>query len=116
MTSELKKGIKKRNAAWKKFHEHTTYINEIRYKAARNKVKMDIIRAKKEYEFKLAMRIKDDPKSFYSYIRSKKEVKVRVGPLQDKKGEIVSDNEGMATILNQHFTALGIYSRGHFKP
>jgi ribonuclease P/MRP protein subunit RPP40 len=27
-----------------------------------------------------------------------------VGPLQDKKGEIVSDNEEMAALLNQHFT------------
>ncbi len=36
---------------------------------------------------KVASNIRDDPKSFYRYVRGKQEVKDTVGPLKDKRGQ-----------------------------
>ena len=48
--------------------------------------------AKIKFEQNLANNIKLDSKSFYSYVRSKQRSKVRVGPLKDSAGNIVSDS------------------------
>ena len=37
---------------------------------------------------KLACNIKNDSKSFYAYVRSKQNVKDKVGPLEDSAGNI----------------------------
>ena len=38
-------------------------------------------KAKLDFEVKLAENIKEDPKTFYAYVRSKSKVKVGIGPL-----------------------------------
>jgi len=53
----------------------------------------------------LAEKIKDDPKSFYAYVRSKTSVKVKVGPLM-KEGKLISDSEGMSKVLNEYFSTV----------
>jgi hypothetical protein len=57
-------------------------------------------KAKWQFERKLAMDIKSNPKSFYAYVRSKTKVKDVVGPLKDGNNQLVSDNEVMCEILN----------------
>ena len=43
----------------------------------------------------MAEQIKDDPKLFYGYVRSKSKTKVKVGPLENSEGIIVADNKGV---------------------
>ena len=43
------------------------------------------------FEKNLANNIKRDSKSFYAYVRSKQRNKVKVGPLKDSTGRIISD-------------------------
>ena len=43
----------------------------------------------KETEQKLACNIKNDSKSFYTYVRSKQNVRDKVGPLEDSAGNII---------------------------
>jgi len=40
----------------------------------------------------LVIKIKEDPKSFYAYVRSKSRAKVGIGPLLDKLGKLSNDN------------------------
>ena len=47
-----------------------------------------------------------DSKSFYAYVRDKSKTKVRVGPLIDDHGHVVSENRGMARILNKYFATV----------
>ena len=63
-------------------------------------------RAKIAFELRLADNIKSDSKSFYAYVRSKQRNKVKVGPLKDNQGIIVSDSKHMAEMLNNYFTSV----------
>ena len=46
--------------------------------------------SKRNFEHKLAQNIKSDSKSFYAYVRSKQNVRDKVGPLEDNFGNIVT--------------------------
>ena len=55
---------------------------------------------------KFAENIRKDPKSFYSYVRSKSKCNDRVGPLKDVNGDIVTDDLDMCNILNNFFSSV----------
>jgi ribonuclease P/MRP protein subunit RPP40 len=105
MGASIRKKIKRREMVWKRFKQRPTFEGEMRYKMIRNSIIKEIRDAKKEQEFKLAEKIKEDPKSFYAYVRSKTSVKVKVGPLMEE-GKLVSDSEGMSRVLNHYFSAV----------
>ena len=54
----------------------------------------------------MAKDIKKNPKSFYSYVRSKSKTKDKVGPLKDKNGHMIIDDLGMCNLLNEHFRSV----------
>src|SRR5207244_13432315 len=62
--------------------------------------------AKILFEQNLADNIKRDSKSFYSYVRSKQRSRVRVGPLKDNSGNIVSESGAIADLLNSYFSSV----------
>ena len=55
--------------------------------AARNEVR----KSKRNVELKLAQNIKSESKSFYAYVRSKQNVRDKVGPLEDNAGDIITE-------------------------
>ena len=78
MRKRVRKLIKERNKAWKKYRERSSYVNQIRYKRKRNEVTSEIREAKESFEYKLAENIKEDPKTFYAYARSKANPEVKL--------------------------------------
>ena len=52
----------------------------------------------------MAGNIKNDSKSFY--VRSKKKVLDKVGPLENNGGNILSDGFQMAEVLNEYFSSV----------
>ena len=52
------------------------------------------------------MHIKSDPKSFYSYVRSKSKTKTKVGSLIDSQNMQVEEDEQMYEILNKYFSSV----------
>ena len=54
----------------------------------------------------LAVNIKNDSKSFYAYVRSKQKVRDKVGPLENNRGNIISDGFQMAEVLNKYFSSV----------
>ena len=60
----------------------------------------------KSYQQKLACKIKNDSKSFYAYVRSKQNVQVKVGLLEDNAGNITSQGFLMAEDLNGYFSSV----------
>ena len=54
----------------------------------------------------MAGNIKNDSKSFYAYVRSKKKVRDKVGPLENNSGNIISDGFQMAEVLNEYFSSV----------
>ena len=51
------------------------------YKEALNAATNEVRKSKRNFELKLAQNIKSDSKSFYAYVRSKQNVRDKVGPL-----------------------------------
>ena len=57
-------------------------------------------------KMQLAQHIKSDRKSFYAYVRSKQNVRDRVGPLKDNAGNKIAQGIIMAEELNMHFSSV----------
>ena len=56
------------------------------YKEALNAATNEVRKSKQNLEHKLAQNIKSENKSFYAYVRSKQNVRDKVGPLEDNVG------------------------------
>ena len=69
-------------------------------------VKTEIKKSKRTFENKLAGNIKNDSKSFYAYVRSKQKVRHKVGPLENNRGNLISDGFQMADVLNEYFSSV----------
>ena len=54
----------------------------------------------------MAGNIKNYSKSFYTYVRSKQKVRDKVGPLENNRGNIISDGFQMAEVLNEYFSSV----------
>src|SRR6218665_3513513 len=122
VTREVQKKRSAKHKAWKKFCKLKEEIrnglsceNEARLENLnRNYVKKrnscnDANRAAiKNFEQKLSRNVKEDSKSFYSYVRSKEKRKERVGPLKKDVGnkEVIVDDEEAAEVLNKYFSSV----------
>ena len=62
------------------------------YKEALNAATNEVRKSKRNFELKLAQNIKSDSKSFYAYVRSKQNVRDKVGPLEDNAGDKIRGN------------------------
>jgi ribonucleases P/MRP protein subunit RPP40 len=106
MNNGIKKKIKKRNKAWDEFKTSPDYRKQDKYKDLRNKVTNMIKKAKINFEEGIAGKVKDDPKAFYSYVRSKGRTKVGIGPLLDENNILVDDTKVISDILNKYFVSV----------
>ena len=76
------------------------------YKEALNAATNEVRKSKRNFEHKLAQNIKSDSKSFYAYVRSKQNVRDRVGPLEDNAGNKITQGILMAEELNMYFSSV----------
>ena len=76
------------------------------YKEALNAATNEVRKSKRNFEYKLAQNIKSDSKSFYAYVRSKQNVRDRVGPLEDNAGNKITQGILMAEELNMNFSSV----------
>ena len=76
------------------------------YKEALNAAMNKVRKSKRNVEHKLAQNIKSDSNSFYAYVRSKENVRNKVGPLKDTAGNIITQGFLMAEELNMHFSSV----------
>ena len=108
MTNDIKVIInrkKKSYANYKRTRSNVDYLHYITIKRRSEKV---IKKAKCNLEISISQQSKTNPKKFYQYIRSKKKVKDKVGPIKDVNNRLVSDCRNMAEILNAYFHSVFI--------
>ena len=60
------------------------------YKEALNAATNEVRKSKRNVELKLVQNIKSDSKRLYAYVRSKQNVRDKVGPLVDNAGNIIT--------------------------
>ena len=82
------------------------------YKEALNAATNEVRKSKRMCEHKLAQNIKSDSKSFYAYVRSRQNVRDKVGPLENNAGNIITQGFLMAEELNMHFSSVFPHGRG----
>ena len=76
------------------------------HKEALNAATNEVRKSKRNFEHKFAQNIKSDSNSFYAYVRSKQNVRDRVGPLEDNAGNKITHVILMAEELNMHFSSV----------
>ena len=76
------------------------------YKEAINAATNEVRKSKRNIELKLAQNLKSDNKSFYAYIRSKQNIRDKVGPLEENAGDIITEGILMAEELNMQFSSV----------
>ena len=89
-----------------KIQESKLHADYVTYKTYQNRAVAEIRKAKKSFEKKLSMNIKNYPKSFYAYVHSKSKTKTKVGPLIDSQNMQVGEEEQMCEILNKYFSSV----------
>ena len=106
LSKEAFRKIKYNQDMWRAY-KHTgkdTYHGV--YKEALNAATTEVEKSKRNFEHKLAQNIKSDSKSFYAYVKSKQNVRDKVGPLEDNVGNIITQGFLMAEELNLHFSSV----------
>jgi ribonuclease P/MRP protein subunit RPP40 len=103
MTRKAMKKRKYKSAMWEKYRVSSSYSDWAEYKIALKRATGEYRRAKRNFEKKIARNIKNDPKSFYAYVRGKAKTKDKVGPLKNSIGELVTNDDEMCNVLNKYF-------------
>ena len=105
----LKEAFKKiiyKHSMWR-VYTHTGKVNNYEvYKEVLNAATNEVRTSKRNFEHKLAQNIKSDSKSFYACVRSKQNVRDKVGPLEDNAGIKITQGCLMADELNMHFSSV----------
>ena len=93
LSKEAFKKIRYKQDMWR-VYKHTGKDKDYDvYKEAVNAATNEVRKSKRNFEHKLAQNIKSDSKSFYAYVRSKQNVRDKVGPLEDNAGNRGSIND-----------------------
>jgi hypothetical protein len=73
------------------FQQTKSYNDSVEYKIASKKANKVYKKAERTFEIKVANEVKNNPKSFYAYVRSKTSVKDVIRPLRANDGKLVTD-------------------------
>lgn len=114
--ASLGRVIKRRNGCWKHYREVGTQLSWIKYTKQRNLAVALIRSAKRKYELKLALKVKDQPKRYYSYAQSKRNYRGSVGTLIIDGNHIAPDDKSKASVLSQYFSSVHRIDNGALVP
>ena len=106
MCNELKRLIGKKKRAWKKWKKSKKEEDRKEYKSLEKKTKKTIRNRKNAVEKRVAREAKSNPKLFFWYVNSSKQVRTKIGPLKDDDGNMIADAKRQAEILNCYFASV----------
>ena len=92
-----------KESLWSLESGQATY-DDYRYvvKLCREKIR----RAKTQLELNLVTKVKDNNKYFYKYINSKRRARENLYPLLDTEGNLVTEDQDKAEVLNAFFASV----------
>jgi ribonucleases P/MRP protein subunit RPP40 len=114
----LQKNVKKNKEPWltykslkmirKKHRAYSRYKDSSHPACKRisKEVKLELRKAKRNFETKLSENIKADKKSFFSYVRHKSRVNVKPNVLLDSGGDRIENNHEIAEKFNTYFSSV----------
>jgi hypothetical protein len=83
------------------------------YEAADKEVKRLIRNAKRNFEKRLACQNGGNSRPFYAYIKQRTKTRPSIGPLKNANKETVSEDQGMAELLNNFLSSVFMRGGGH---
>ena len=105
-TKEAFRKIRHKQNMWRVYKHTGKDKDYVVYKEALNAATNEVRKSKRNFELKVAQNKKSDSKSFYAYVRSKQNVRDKVGPLEDNAGDKITEGILMAEELNMHFSSV----------
>ena len=96
LSKEAFRKIRHKQNMWRVYKHTGKDQDYVVYKEALNAATNEVRKSKRNFELKLAQNIKSDSKSFYAYVRSKQNVRDKVGPLEDNAGDKITEGILMA--------------------
>ena len=90
LSKEAFRKIRHKQNMWRVYKHTGKDQDYVVYKEALNAATNEVRKSKRNFELKLAQNIKSDSKRFYAYVRSKQNVRDKVGPLEDNAGDIIT--------------------------
>ncbi len=103
MTNEIKLILSRKKSLYAKYKKSKSNDDFLLYITSKRCCEREIRKAKRNLEINISKEAKTNPKKFFQYIRSKKTVKDKIGPIKDTDNVFFSDSKNMATILNNFF-------------
>eukprot|EP00057_Strongylocentrotus_purpuratus_P009185 XP_011663659.1 PREDICTED: RNA-directed DNA polymerase from mobile element jockey-like [Strongylocentrotus purpuratus] len=106
MCKEALAKVKKKYHAWKRYTATKHFRDYEAYIKLRNEATKDVRSAKIKFERRLAQEIKENPKGFWNYVRSKTKVKSGISDLIKEDGSKTTSDEEKAEVLNEFFASV----------
>ena len=106
MNDESLAAVRRKRTKWKKYIYNMNDRTRDSYREAKQAAKRECRAAKRNYEKEIAANIKQDPRSFWRYVKSKTKAKDRIEALQDQTEILQHTNIGKAKALNEFFTSV----------
>ena len=101
-THKAYKAVKKKYRTFARYKDK----NHPAYVTASRKAKKLIKAARRNFETKLAAKIKDDKKSFFAYLRSRTKSRISPGPLSSNDNTTPLSDKDMADKFNDYFSSV----------
>ena len=101
--NKVSKLSRRKQKLWKNYIKDSSDVNFQIYKLAEKELKRTVRNAKRNFEKKLSK--SENKKCFNSYVKSKLNSRVPIGPLKVNK-ETVSENIDIANVLNGYFCSV----------
>ena len=106
MSKESLTMLRRKHNLWKRYQQTKSFQDFEEYKRQEKKTQKEIRRSKRKFERKLSRAKGKGNRLFNSYIRSKTKSRSTIGPLKNKEGVSITDDYGMAEILNDFFASV----------
>ena len=102
----MKFQIKSKRRSFNKYYRHQTKENWLKYTLERNKATKLVDETRMSFERKICSDIKENPKTFWQYVKAKNMKQNKLYRLKDPEGIVHYDDIGKANLLNEYFTSV----------
>ena len=106
MNKEALAAVRNKRKMWKKYIYCKRPYNKEMYEKAKVDASRKVKQAQMQYERDICEKSKDDPKIFWRFVQSKTKIKENIQCLIDDNGDVHTDNECKAELLNKFFQSV----------
>lgn len=116
VTQEVKRASRDKNILFRVYKRTRRLIDWEKYTDMRNRTTDLCRKAKLDYEKKLIMSFKDNPKKFYGYVRNKQKIKVGVSQIDKGGGSMTASDKEAAEVLCKFFKSVFVKEANNTVP